>query len=80
MATNDGYSPYPLGLTAADASAAIRRAYNLNNEFIGYVRYKESEVAPIISSVKQGDIWYNITTKSIYRAYIEGTTLLWLEV
>jgi|WetSurMetagenome_2_1015567.scaffolds.fasta_scaffold829379_2 hypothetical protein len=80
MATNDGYSPYPLGLTAADATAAIRRAYNLNTEFLGYVRYKESDVAPIVSTVKQGDIWYNTTTKSIYRAYIEGTTLLWLEV
>lgn len=80
MATNDGYSPYPIGLTAAQAVAAIKRAYNLNTELGEYVKYKESSIAPELVNTKNGDLWYNTSTLSLYRAYIEDTTLLWFEV
>lgn len=37
MATNDGYSPYPIGLTAVDTVAALTRAHNSNTLFVNYV-------------------------------------------
>jgi len=80
MATNDGYSPYPIGLTAAESVAALKRAHNLGTEFLGYVRYKESTTPPTVLDTKQGDLWYNTSSGTLFRAYLEGTTLLWFEV
>lgn len=80
MATNDGYSPYPIGLTAAESVAAIRRAFNLSTELLGYVRYAGATTPPTILNTKNGDIWLNSTTDKLYRAYIDGTTLIWFEV
>ncbi len=31
MATNDGYSPYPLGITASEATTAILKAHNFED-------------------------------------------------
>lgn len=80
MATNDGYSPYPLGLTAAEATSAIRRAFNMDTELLGYVRYKSSVTAPSVLNTKDGDLWLNATTQKLYRASVDGTVLIWFEV
>ena len=78
MATNDGYSPYPLGLTAVQAVDAITRAHNLSTELLGYVKYTTGVTPPTGS--KPGDIWLNSTTGKLYRAMVESTVLVWLEV
>jgi len=80
MATNDGYSPYPLGLSAADASAAIRRAYYLDDELAGFVRYTNADTAPSVINTMTGDLWYSTTLNKLFRAEVEGTTLIWFEV
>lgn len=82
MATNDGYSPYPIGLTAAQSVQALKRAYNLNTELDGYVEVFETTVAPTINSddVKTGDIWKNTGTGKVFMANVESSVLVWLEV
>lgn len=80
MATNDGYSPYPIGLTAAEAVAAIKRAHNLYIELSVYNGFRQSATPPAILTIKNGDLWFNTTTEILYRANIDGTTLLWFEV
>ena len=76
MATNDVYSPYPIGLTAAQTVEAILRAYNLTDG--DFAKYQESATAPTVT--KPGDIWYNTTLSTIYMAYVSGTTTVWIEV
>ena len=78
MATNDGYSPYPLGLTAVQAVEAITRAFNLDTELDNYVSYIESTTPP--TDAKSGDFWLNTNTGKIYRGHFESTVLVWLEV
>lgn len=84
MATNDGYSPYPLGLTAAAAAAAIKRADDLDLELSGYVKYFTGAVPPTIIEAKEGDIWHYTTNDKLYRAAIGddggNPVLLWFEV
>jgi hypothetical protein len=80
MATNDGYSPYPIGLTASQSVEAIRRAYDLDVELEEYVKMIQSETPPAKSTSKMGDLWYNITSQKIYRAYLEDNILVWIEV
>lgn len=76
MATNDGYSPYPIGLTASQTVEAINRAYNLSDG--DFVKYVEGVQAP--TSPKMGDIWNNTALNRMYRAYTDGTNTVWLEV
>lgn len=80
MATNDGYSPYPIGLTASESVAAITRAFNLDTELLGYVRFATSASAPLIANTKTGDIWENTVDGKTYRASVDGATLIWFEV
>jgi hypothetical protein len=76
MATNDGYSPYPIGLTASQTVEAIMRAYNLSDG--DFVKYVEGLTAP--TSPKMGDIWNNLSENKAYRAYVDGSDVVWLEV
>jgi hypothetical protein len=78
MATNDGYAPYPLGLTAVQAVTAITRSHNLTTELAGYVSYTESGTAPTVA--KTSDKWLNTTTSKLYAAHFESSVLVWLEV
>ena len=84
MATNDGYSPYPLGLTALDAKNAIIRASNLSTELLNYVGTSGSNTVPTLASgIKANDVWENTADGVVYRAYIDtvGTpVLVWFEV
>jgi hypothetical protein len=80
MATNDGYSPYPIGLTAAEATGAIRRAFNLSTELLGYVRFKSHAERPNALATKDGDLWYNSTGQKLYRASVDSGTVVWFEV
>lgn len=80
MATNDGYSPYPIGLTAAEATNAIRRAYNLSTELLGYVRFKSHTDRPSAFETKDGDLWYNTLAQKLYRASVDTGTVIWFEV
>lgn len=79
MATNDGYSPYPIGLTASETVEAIKRAHNIDNDLAGYVGYSESASTPSITNVKSGDLWRNTNTNKLFRAYVESDVLVWLE-
>lgn len=76
MATNDGYSPYPIGLTASQTVEALNRAYNLSDG--DFVKYVEGMTPP--TSPKMGDSWYNTSTYKIYRAYVHNTSIVWLEI
>lgn len=80
MATNDGYSPYPIGLTAAEATGAIRRAFNLSTELLGYVRFKSHTDRPSALATKDGDLWYFTTAQKLYRASVDSDTVVWFEV
>lgn len=76
MATNDGYSPYPIGLTAVDTVAALTRAHNSNTLFVNYV----AQAAVPTSISHNGDIWNDIDTNKLYRAYKQDNVVQWLEV
>lgn len=80
MATNDGYSPYPIGLTAAESVAAIKRAHNLSTELLGYVRFKSHADRPNAFETKDGDLWYNTVMQKLYRASVDTGTVIWFEV
>lgn len=86
MATNDGYSPYPIGLTAVESVSAINRAFNLDEELRGntngYGKYYDSSTAPSIATnnIKSGDVWRNSTTSKLYMANVETGILVWIEV
>ncbi len=80
MATNDGYSPYPIGLTAAQTVEAINRAYNLDDEINNASGFTSGPTQPAIESSKTGDLWFNTNLFRLFRAYVEDTTLLWFEV
>lgn len=87
MPTNDGYSPYPLNLTALQVKTAIDRAHNLSTELLGYVAYRDSTVPPTLAQgIKEGDIWHNPSLDpalgggKYYRAYLDGSALVYFEV
>ena len=84
MATNDGYSPYPIGLTALQVKDAINRSHNLDTEFANYVGISTNATAPTIAGgVKDGDIWLDTTNSKYYVARIDTTgtpVLLFFEV
>jgi hypothetical protein len=80
MPTNDGYTPYPIGLTAEETVAALQRSNDLDNEFSNYVKFFTSSTSPNISQTKNSDIWLNSDTSKLYRASIDGSTLIWFEV
>jgi len=80
MPTNDGYSPYPIGLTAQESIDALNRAKNLSDELASYVKYTSGSTPPIIYDTKDSDLWLNTNTSKLYRASIDGTTLIWFEV
>jgi len=72
MATNDGYSPYTLGMTAAEAATAITRAANLSTELLGYVGYTGAATPPTIAGgANDGDVWYDSANGLFYRAQID---------
>jgi hypothetical protein len=75
MATNDGYSPYPTGLTAAEIVTALDRASNLADGT--FVQFTEAATAP--TTPKNGDKWRNTTLNLTYVAFVEGVTYVWLE-
>lgn len=80
MATNDGFSPYPIGLTAAESVAAILRAHNLTVELGGFVSFFSDTVIPLVGVTKIGDIFDKTDTGKLYRAAVDGATLIWFEV
>jgi len=83
MATNDGYSPYAIGLTALQVKDSITRSHNLSTElghgaaFSGrYVGYSDANTPPNVNQgIKEGDIWHDITNGIFYRAYIDTTVI-----
>jgi hypothetical protein len=75
MATNDGYSPYPTGLTAAEIVTALGKASNLADG--AFVQFTEAATAPL--TPENGDKWHNTTTGLTYVAFVEGATTVWLE-
>ena len=75
MATLDGYSPYPVNLTAEKTVAAIRRAFNLDEEFEGYIKRTVEDTPP--SNPLFGDFYTDGDKK--YEAHVEGSNVLWIE-
>jgi hypothetical protein len=90
MATNDGYSPYPIGLTASQSVSAINNAYNMSSILTQYSRFTTAAVPPAISTTdshlgtvttKEGDYWFDNVNYILYRAYIDSSSnLFWFEV
>lgn len=76
MATLDGYDPYPLGLTASEVVEALNRAFNLSDG--DFVKYSAEANQP--ANPKSGDIWINVNTKKVYRAYVDTFDVIWIEV
>lgn len=75
MATLDGYAPYPIQLTAEQSVYAIRRAFNLDEELINYVYRTIADNAP--AKPTYGDIWTD--EDRLYRAFVEGANVIWIE-
>lgn len=83
MATQDGFSPYPINLTAAQSVAAIHRAHNLEETLAHYPFIAQTETPPTLETVKtSGEFWYCTKTAKLYRCYINETegVILWFEV
>lgn len=83
MATLDGYSPYPFGMTAAQVIAALRKAYVLDTTLGDYALIIKSDTSPIYDNVSTtGMFWYNTSTDKLYRAIKDSsiTKVLWFEV
>ncbi len=94
MATNDGYSPYPLGLTAGEAVTAILKAHNLEasidsildaygignlgEELNDKINFVESATIP--TDAKAGTIWRDIDSNVLHIAYTDDVELVWFEV
>lgn len=76
MATNDGYTPYPVNLTAEQTVYAISRAFNLDVELLGYIKRTISTSLP--TTPKHGD-FYSDGDRN-YIAHVEGLNYLWVEV
>jgi len=74
MATNDGYAPYQLGITAAEVQTALNNALVLNNTLLNYQAYFETTTPPTIAmGVKENDTWHDITNGIFYRVYIDNS-------
>lgn len=83
MATLDGYSPYPLDLTAKDAVAAIKRAHLLEETLKGYSSVYESDTPPNVAEVYNGsEFWLNTNTGRLYRGYKNSdlNIVVWFEI
>lgn len=83
MATLDGYSPYPIGLTASQSVEGVKNGFQLYNILKQYCRVYESETAPTISDVhNEFEIWYCTTTDKVYRACKndEKNIVVWFEI
>ena len=75
MATLDGYSPYPVSLTAEQTVYAIKRAFALDDELVNYVRRTIDDNVP--NAPIAGDFFTD--NDKCYRAYVEGANYLWVE-
>lgn len=76
MATNDGYNPYPIGLSAVDTVAALNRAHTAKDIFINYTT---QSVLPV-EIQHNGDIWHDSDTGKMYSGYYQDNVLVWMEV
>lgn len=82
MATQDGYSPYPIGLSAADSVTAIRRAHNLLDTLKSYCEIIPAESAPTYEDIEnQCSYWYDTLNNKLYRAFVNEDTsaVVWFE-
>lgn len=83
MATLDGYNPYPIGLTAAETVAALKRAHVLETTLQEYGNVLESTTAPSVTEVyNHSTFWYNPDTGRLYRGYWneESSIVVWFEI
>jgi len=76
MATLDGYTPYPVTLTAEETVYAIKRAFNLDEELKGYIKRTIADILP--SFPMTGD-FYSDNDRS-YIAHVEGANTIWIEI
>lgn len=82
--TADGYTPYSVGMSAAQAVEALNRALNLSTELTNFLEYYASSTLPTQTYesgvVKVGSRWYNIANGKIYKAVaIESLLPIWIE-
>lgn len=76
MANADGYTPYPINLTATQTVAAIMRAHNLEDSLVNYVQTHAGTSFPV--SPNNNDL-YN-KDDVLYRASVDAGISLWIEV
>jgi len=77
MATNDGYQPYPTGLSASEFVAGVNRVINLDTELATKVTIFSSVDEP--TTATDSDLWRNTSTGILYRATIEDGITFWFE-
>jgi len=83
MATQDGYAPYPINLTAKQSVDAIHRAHKLPETLAQYSHIAQTDTPPTYEDIEtSGEFWFNTTNGKVYRAFKndDDQVLVWFEV
>lgn len=86
MATNDGYTPYSVDLTASQVKTALQNAHNYLPSALpnGYTDYIASGTKPTQTAdsrtIRAGMIWNDTTNQRVYRAIVTDTETVWIEL
>lgn len=83
MASNDGFIPYPIGLSANQSVIGIRNGYSLPETLKEYSHVLDQLDPPSGDIVyNQHSFWYNETNSKLYRALKNESAQItvWFEV
>lgn len=83
MASNDGFIPYPIGLSANQSVIGIRNGYALHETLKEYSHVSDQLDPPSEDNVfNQHSFWYNESNSKLYRALKNESAqvTIWLEV
>ena len=83
MASNDGFIPYPIGLSANQSVIGIRNGYALPETLKEYSHVSDQLDPPNGDTVyNQHSFWYNETNSKLYRALKNESAQItvWFEV
>lgn len=83
MASQDGFIPYPIGLSANQAVTGIRNGYALPETLKAYSHVLDQLDPPSGDDVfNQHSLWYNESNSKLYRALKNESAqvTIWLEV
>lgn len=83
MASNDGFIPYPVGLSANQTVKGIRQGYGLMETLKEYSHVSDLLDPPDARQVyNQSSFWYNERNSKLYRAIKNESAqvTVWFEV